>query len=101
MTFFGMTLVFAFIIIYFIYRLSALGLFALPTAMIIIAYASMFPTERAPLVPSLQRHWLYIHMSTVSYAHGILTISFVGGMMYLFSKIDHTVRRKCTPWSEI
>lgn len=101
MTFFGMTLVFAFIIIYFIYRLSALGLFALPTAMIIIAYASMFPTEISPLVPSLQSHWLYIHVTTVSLAQGILTISFVAGIMYLIRQIDQTVRTKHTTWLEI
>src|SRR5699024_808262 len=45
MTFLGICLVLAFIIIYFIYRLNILGLFALPIALIIIAYASMFPTE--------------------------------------------------------
>src|SRR5690625_1177276 len=65
-TVFGMTMVFVFIVIYFIYRLAILGLFALPVAMIIIAYASMFPTENAPLVPSLQSLWLYIHVTTVS-----------------------------------
>src|SRR5699024_1301991 len=37
MTFFGMTMVLAFIILYFIYRVSILGLFALPIAMIVIA----------------------------------------------------------------
>ena len=55
-TFFGMMLVLAFIIIYFIYRLPLLGLFALPVAMIVIAYASMLPTERLPLVQSLNIH---------------------------------------------
>src|SRR5690625_7046883 len=43
-TFLGMAIVLAFIIIFFIYRLGALGLFALPIAMLIIAYASMLPT---------------------------------------------------------
>src|SRR5690625_1092647 len=43
MTFLGLSIVLAFIIIYFIYRLNILGLFALPIALIIIAYASMFP----------------------------------------------------------
>src|SRR5699024_10676112 len=67
-TFLGMSLVLAFIIIYFIYRLSVLGLFALPVALLIIAYGSMFPTEISPLVPSLQSHWLFIHVITVSLA---------------------------------
>src|SRR5690625_3463836 len=58
-TSFGMAMVLAFIILYFMYRLAVLGLFALPIAMIVIAYASMFPKDIAPLVPSLQSHWLY------------------------------------------
>ncbi|WP_461177871.1 c-type cytochrome biogenesis protein CcsB [Virgibacillus ainsalahensis] len=100
-TFLGMCLVFAFIIIYFIYKLSVLGLFALPIVMIIIAYASMFPTEIAPLVPSLQSHWLYIHVTTVSLGQGILAISFVAGLIYLIRQIDQTVRSKRTTWLEI
>lgn len=101
MTFFGMTIVFAFIVIYFIYKISVLGLFALPVALIIIAYASMFPTEVSPLIPSLQSHWLYIHVTTVSLGQGILTISFVAGLIYLIKKIDQTAKSKQTTWLEI
>ncbi|MGP4107394.1 c-type cytochrome biogenesis protein CcsB [Virgibacillus sp. L01] len=101
MTFFGMGLVLAFIIIYFIYKLNILGLFALPVAMIIIAYASMFPTEIAPLVPSLQSHWLYIHVTTVSLGEAILSISFVAGLIYLIRQVDQSVRSKRTTWLEI
>ena len=100
-TFFGMSLVLAFIIIYFIYRLNVLGLFALPIAMLIIAYASMFPTEISPLAPSLQSHWLFIHVMTVSLAQGILAVSFVAGLIYLIKMIDQTKRTKKTTWVEI
>lgn len=92
MTFFGMAIVLGFIILYFIYKISVLGLFALPIAMIIIAYASMYPTDIAPLVPSLQSYWLYIHVTTVSLAQGILSVSFVTGLMYLLKEIDQTIR---------
>lgn len=101
MTFFGMGLVFAFIIIYFIYKLNILGLFTLPIALIVIAYASMFPTEVAPLVPSLQSHWLYIHVTTVSLGEAILSISFVAGLIYLIRQVDQSVRSKRTTWLEI
>ncbi|CDQ39767.1 MULTISPECIES: c-type cytochrome biogenesis protein CcsB [Virgibacillus] len=101
MTFFGMAIVLGFIIIYFIYKLSVLGLFALPVALIIIAYASMFPTEVSPLIPSLQSHWLYIHVTTVSLAQGILTISFVAGLIYLIRQVDQTKTTKQTTWLEI
>lgn len=94
MTFLGMSIVFAFIILYFIYRVDILGVFALPIALIIIAYASMFPTDLSPLVPSLQSPWLYIHVTTVSLSQGILGISFVAGLIYLIKQIDQTKRSK-------
>lgn len=100
-TFLGMAMVLAFIIIYFIYRLGFLGLFALPIAMLIIAYASMFPSEVAPLVPSLNSYWLWIHVSTVAIGQGILFISFVAGLMYLIKEIDQTKRTKRNTWLEI
>lgn len=100
-TFLGMSIVLAFIIIYFMYRLSVLGLFALPISMLIIAYASMFPSDLAPLVPSLQSNWLFIHVITVSLAQGILAVSFIAGLIYLISKVDQSVRSKKTTWLEI
>lgn len=99
-TFLGMSIVFAFIILYFIYKLDILGLFALPIALMILAYASMFPTDISPLVPSLQSPWLYIHVTTVSLAQGILAISFVAGLIYLLATIDQTFRSKKTFWLE-
>ncbi|WP_284141254.1 MULTISPECIES: c-type cytochrome biogenesis protein CcsB [unclassified Virgibacillus] len=100
-TFFGMAMVLAFIILYFIYRFTILGLFALPVAMIVIAYASMFPRDIAPLVPSLQSHWLYIHVTTVALGNGILAISFVAGLIYLIRQIDQSVSSKRTTWLEL
>ncbi|MHA6251066.1 c-type cytochrome biogenesis protein CcsB [Oceanobacillus sp. CAU 1775] len=100
-TFLGMSMVLAFIIIYFMYQLGFLGLFALPIAMLIIAYASMFPSEVAPLVPSLNSNWLWIHVTTVAIAQGILFISFAAGLMYLIKNIDQTKRNKRNIWLEI
>lgn len=100
-TFLGMCIVLAFIILYFMYRLNVLGLFALPIALIIIAFASMFPSEISPLVPSLQSPWLVIHVATVSLAQGILGISFVSGIIYLIRQIDQSKRTKKTTWLEI
>jgi len=101
MTFLGMSIILAFIILYFIYKLGVLGLFALPVTMIIIAYASMFPTDVSPLMPSLQSYWLPIHVITVSLAQGILAISFVAGLIYLIRQIDQTARSKRTTWLEL
>lgn len=100
-TFLGISIVLAFIILHSIYRADILGLFALPIALIILAFASMFPTEISPLVPSLQSEWLYIHVITVSLSQGILAISFVAGIIYLIRGIDQSKRNKKTFWLEV
>lgn len=89
-TAFSMMLVLAFIIIYFIYKLSALGLFTLPVVLLLIAYASMFPTDITPLIPSLQSNWLYIHVTTAALGQAILAISFVAGVIFLLKHVDHS-----------
>jgi len=99
-TFFGMMLIFAFIMIYFMYRLNIIGLFALPLSIIIIAYASVFPHEIKPLVPSLKSYWLHIHVTTAALGEAILAISFITGLIYLIKNIDQKVSTKKTFWLE-
>jgi cytochrome c-type biogenesis protein CcsB len=100
-TFFGMMLVGAFILIYFLYKTPALGLFALPIALLIIAYASMFPTEISPLIPALQSDWLHIHVTTAAAGQSILAISFVTAIIYLIKFVDQTQSSKRTFWLEL
>ncbi|WP_374963288.1 c-type cytochrome biogenesis protein CcsB [Lysinibacillus sp. RS5] len=99
-TAFGMFIVGAFILIYFIYRLTALGLIALPVALLIIAYAAMFPNEVSPLVPSLQSHWLTIHVITAALGQSILAISAVAGLIYLLKVVDLKKPSKQRFWLE-
>ncbi|QQP14874.1 c-type cytochrome biogenesis protein CcsB [Lysinibacillus agricola] len=99
-TAFGMFIVAAFILIYFIYRVTALGLVALPVALLIIAYAAMFPNEVSPLVPSLQSHWLTIHVITAALGQSILAISAVAGLIYLLKVVDLTKPSKQRFWLE-
>lgn len=99
-TFFGMMLVGAFILIFFIYKLNVLGLFALPVALLIIAFASMFPREVNPLIPALQSDWLHIHVTTTAAGQAILAISFVAGFIYLLKAVDPTVKDKRSFWLE-
>lgn len=100
-TAFGMMIVLAFIIIYFIYKTSILGLFTLPLALLLIAYGSMFPTEVSPLIPSLQSNWLYIHVTTAALGQGILAISFISGVIYLLRSTDQSVSNKKTFFLEL
>ena len=100
-TFFGMALVGAFIVIYFIYRTTLLGLFTMPVAILVIAYASMFPRDITPLIPALQSYWLHIHVTTAAIGEAILAISFAAGLIYLVKAIDQTKTSKRTFWLEM
>ena len=99
-TAFGMTLVAGFIILYFLYKTPVLGMIVLPVALLIIAFASMFPSEVSPLIPALQTNWLAIHVSTVVIAEGILAISAAAGLIYLLKVVDPTKKSKQRFWLE-
>lgn len=100
-TAFGMMLVGSFILLFFMYRTPSLGLFALPIAIIIIAYASMFPKEVTPLIPALQSKWLTIHVITAALGESILAISAVAGLVFLVKNIDMTKKSKERFWIEV
>ncbi|QDI89915.1 c-type cytochrome biogenesis protein CcsB [Salicibibacter halophilus] len=86
--FFAITLSLAFVILYGIYRVNVLGLITMPIVMLMIAYASVFSTDVEPLQPSLQSHWLEIHVITTAIGQGILAVSFGAGLIYLLRTID-------------
>lgn len=97
---FGMFIVGAFILIYFMYKLTALGVVALPIAILLIAYAAMFPTDVTPLVPSLQSNWLTIHVITAAMGQSILSISAVAGLIYLLKEVNVFEKSKERFWLE-
>ncbi|EWG08984.1 c-type cytochrome biogenesis protein CcsB [Cytobacillus firmus] len=100
-TAFSMMFVLAFIVLYFLYRVALLGLFTLPITLLIIAYASMFPTDISPLIPALQTDWLAIHVTTTALGSAILASSFIAGVIYLLRSVDQTKRSKGTFWLEV
>ena len=100
MTAFGMMIVGAFILLFFLYRTPSLGLFALPIAVIIIGYASMFPREITPLIPALKSYWLTVHVITAALGEAILAISAVAGLIFLLKNVDLTKKSKQRFWLE-
>jgi len=100
-TFFGMMMVLGFLIVYAIYKNNVLGLIAMPVALLVIAYASMFPDEVQPLIPALQSVWLKIHVTTAALGEGILAVSFATGLLYLVHATDFNKESKTRTWLEI
>lgn len=94
MTFFAIMLVGSFLIMYYLYRQSVMGLFALPIALIILGYANAFSKEITPLIPALQSNWLTIHVLTVAFSSAVLSIAFVSGIIYLLKTVNPAEKSK-------
>ncbi|TVX92852.1 cytochrome c biogenesis protein CcsA [Paenibacillus agilis] len=88
MSFLAIMIVAAYIVMHFIYRSAALGLFAVPLAILMMGYASVFPNEVQPLIPQLKSIWLILHVSMVGASEAFFAVGFVAGIMYLV----HTMR---------
>ncbi|TDM04293.1 c-type cytochrome biogenesis protein CcsB [Macrococcus carouselicus] len=101
LTMFGIMMVGGFLVINAIYHTPVLALFSLPTAMLVIVYASMFSRDVSPLIPALQSNWLAIHVITVTISYGILSVSSVAGLIYLLRYVDAKERSKDAFWLEV
>jgi cytochrome c-type biogenesis protein CcsB len=83
MSFLGWSIMLFFVILSYWYKLPALGAFVAPVGVIVVAYASVFPTEVSPLVPALQSYWLVLHVTTAALGEGAFAVSFGAALMYL------------------
>jgi len=83
MSFWAYTIMVAYVVINYFYKVPFLGAFVAPVGVAVLAYASVFPHEAKPLIPALQSYWLNIHVTTAALGEGILVISFAAGLMYL------------------
>ena len=88
MTFLSLTVMFAFIVIYKMYKVTSLGTFVLPLTVTLIGWASVFDRTPTPLIPALQSHWLKIHVSTTALSQGLFAVSFAAGLMYIIRVVD-------------
>ncbi|NDI34317.1 c-type cytochrome biogenesis protein CcsB [Chengkuizengella sediminis] len=88
MTLLSMMIIVGFIVIYLIYRSAGIGVFALPVAFIVQAYAMVFPWEAEPLIPALQDNWLKIHVTTAALGEAFFAVGFATGLMYLIRTVN-------------
>jgi cytochrome c-type biogenesis protein CcsB len=93
-------IVIAFVIVYFIYKNIVLGAFVMPLAVVLLAYASVFPRDVQPLIPALQSYWLPIHVSTAALGQGAFGIGFIAGLIYLVKNVGNQKAGKNAFWLE-
>jgi len=60
------------------------GLLIAPLAFILLGFASLQPSNPAPLIPALQSVWLLIHVPIVILSYCAFVIAFVASLLYLF-----------------
>ncbi len=86
--FMAFTTMVAFHVIYYLYRLPVIGVLTAPLAVIIFAYAYVFPHEVKPLIPALQSYWLTLHVATAAAGEGFFAVAFVTALLYLLRTRD-------------
>lgn len=100
MAFLDFCIILAYLILYRIYRITALGAFVIPLGIIMLAYAYVFPREVTPLIPALRSYWLQIHVTTAALGEGILAVGFASGLMYLIRTVAQEQASRATRWLE-
>lgn len=87
-TMLAMAVMLAFLVIYLIYRNALLGAFTLPLAVMLIAYASVFPSEIQPLIPSLNSIWLRLHVTGAALGEAFFAVGFAAALVQLLRVVD-------------
>ena len=87
LVFFSLTIVAVYLVIESRYKNRIIGAFAVPIAVLAMAYASFSPnvSDRIqPLIPALKSNWLIFHVITCFLGYAAFAIAFGVSLMYLF-----------------
>jgi len=87
--FFAWTIVLLYLLMEWRLKNSSIGVFVLPVAFLIMAYASIAPginNRIEPLIPALQSNWLTSHVLTCFLGYAAFTVAFALGLMFFVKK---------------
>jgi len=85
--FFAWSIIFLYLAVEWRIKSKSLGVFVVPVAFLIMAYASIAPgmnTRIEPLIPALQSNWLTTHVLTCFMGYAAFTVAFGCGLFYLW-----------------
>ena len=83
--FFAWTIVLLYLIMEWRLKNRSIGVFVMPVAFLIMAYASIAPginNKIEPLIPALQSNWLTSHVLTCFMGYASFTVAFALGIMF-------------------
>lgn len=95
MSFFAWTIVGAYLVLNIKSDYKSVGVLVAPLAFILLGFASMQPTNPAPLIPALQSTWLLIHVPIVILSYCAFVVAFAASALYLFkdNEVNATSRK--------
>lgn len=88
--FFAWAIVLLYLLMEWRLKNRSIGVFVLPVAFLIMAYASIAPgisNRIEPLIPALQSNWLTSHVLTCFMGYAAFTVAFALGIMFFIKKI--------------
>lgn len=91
LVFFAWSIILIYLIIEWRTKNKTLGVFVVPVAFLIMAYASISPdinNRIEPLIPALQSNWLTTHVVTCFMGYAAFTVAFGCGLLYLLKNIS-------------
>ncbi|HEU0264767.1 MAG TPA: cytochrome c biogenesis protein CcsA, partial [Geobacterales bacterium] len=91
-SFFALATAGAFIIFERSYRLTILGSFVMPIALVLLMASRTFPMDIGALNPALKSGWLVIHTVVAFLGYATFAIAFGAGIMYLLQ--EHFLKQK-------
>jgi len=89
LNFFAWTIVLLYLLMEWRLKNRSLGVFVMPVAFLIMAYASIAPginNRIEPLIPALQSNWLTSHVLTCFMGYAAFTVAFALGIMFFVRK---------------
>ena len=85
--FFAWTIVLLYLLMEWRLKNRSIGVFVMPVAFLIMAYASIVPgvnQKIEPLIPALQSNWLTTHVLTCFMGYAAFTVAFGCALLYLW-----------------
>ena len=92
LSFFSLAIVGVFIAFVRKYRVSILGSFVTPLALLLILASSLYPSTIPLLPPALKSRWLFIHSTLAFVSYATFTVAFGAAIMYLIQQ--HFLKKK-------
>jgi cytochrome c-type biogenesis protein CcsB len=92
-SFFAALAVLAFLLVYWKYRISSLGIFSFPAIFVMTFVANLAYTSQDSVPELLRSRWIYIHTPLVILGYVAFFVAFSAAVLYLFQERELKLKR--------